>query len=175
MAELSPEPKPILRLLDNLIAVNRDASASVALALRHVKDPALVVELQRMASSHDAFVDQLERARGAYCADAAPTGSFTGGLHRVWIRVRSAVPVTPQRGVLREVLRGARFALRHYHATLQQHHVLPVGLIALIAEQRQTIKLFRERMRAWWRSGELPTLAAPVSTTSATLAIPALR
>jgi uncharacterized protein (TIGR02284 family) len=173
MPEAVSEAQPILGILDNLIAVNRDAAARLSLALGQVRDGELSVEIQRFAQRRLVFVEQLERARSAYCANAAPpSGSLAGGLHRAWIRIRTSVPLQQQHGLLRELLRGERFSLKHYHAAVLQYRVLPVGLIALIGEQHLEIKAFREQLRAFWRTGKLPSRSAPVPTTSATVAVP---
>lgn len=76
-------------VLDNLIALNRDATLGYQLAEKQLQDPTYQERCRACSAQRKAYVQQLSQTMARYGGEPPDSQEHTNVLHDSWIRIES--------------------------------------------------------------------------------------
>jgi uncharacterized protein (TIGR02284 family) len=144
----------ILSLLHNLIAISRDGEEGFKQAAEHARSEKLKQVFATYSRQRHDFVaqlQQLERRFGENKVDES--SSATGGLHRAWIGIRTALTSEDDQALLEEAERGEDAAKAAFQEAQRDFAQLPVDVRSTIAAQSAQVRQAHDDVRNMRDSG----------------------
>lgn len=125
--------------LQNLLVKNYDAEKGFAKAMNDAKDGSLKNFLKHQAAQRSRFANELDKEIRNLNEKPKESGSVTGGLHRTWIDIKTAVTGEKDEAVLEECIRGEKASVEEYEERLQKNN-FPPHVSSLLNNQLSEIK-----------------------------------
>lgn len=128
--------------LQELLEKNYDAEKGFKNAIEDSKDRGLKHFLKTQALQKNRFVTELDAIIRTLNEEPKEKGSTTGGLHRTWMDIKTALSSNKDEAVLEECLRGEKASRKEYEEKLDNKFLPPEISRVLqkhLAEIKETI------------------------------------
>ncbi|WP_050028480.1 PA2169 family four-helix-bundle protein [Verrucomicrobium sp. BvORR034] len=144
----------ILSLLHNLIGVSRDGEEGFKQAAEHARAEKLKQVFANYSHQRHDFVTQLQELERRFGeTDVDEKGSATGGLHRAWIGLRTALTSNDDQALLEEAERGEDAAKAAFEDAQRDFAELPVDVRSAIAAQSAQVRQAHDEVKKLRDSG----------------------
>lgn len=117
------DQKKSVKKLNELLEKSYDAKKGYTEAADDVKDPALKNYFREKAAKRTAFAGELSSEVRTLGGDPKTSGSAAGGLHRVWMDLKSSLSGNSEEAILEECIRGDKASVKNYQEVLDNEHV----------------------------------------------------
>lgn len=134
-------------ILNDLVAVCRDAEAGYRLAAEHATEPELKAFLEGLAAQRTKFAAELEAEVRKLGGDRVAGGTLIALAHRGLMGLRAIWAKENPEAVLSECERGERLALKHYAAAMEGE--LPRELEQMVESQWAEVKKALADLAGW--------------------------
>ncbi|MDP9053060.1 MAG: PA2169 family four-helix-bundle protein [Acidobacteriota bacterium] len=132
--------------LNGLIETCKDGEEGFRTAAEKLNHPGIKSEFLRFSLQRASFAGELQAEVTRMGSEPAQSGSTAGGIHRGWIRLKSAITGDTDQGILEEAERGEDAALKNYHDALAKN--LPSDIQAIVSRQWQEIQQTHNTVKA---------------------------
>ncbi|QED36920.1 PA2169 family four-helix-bundle protein [Antarcticibacterium arcticum] len=126
--------------LQELLEKNLDAEKGFKNALDETKNVHLKQFFKKQAIQKNRFVTELDYVIRSLNEEPKEKGSTLGGLHRVWMDLKTSLSGDKDEAVLEEVIRGEKASEKEYEEKLKDHF-FPVDIAELLNKQLAEIRL----------------------------------
>lgn len=133
----------VIKILDHLISLNRDAVEGFNTAAELVENPQYATICREFAEQREQFINELVHMVNGYGGNPTDTQTIASVIHEAWMNIRQMVS-GDDAAVLAECDRGEDVAVETYHAALQES--LPEDVETLIRAQFARLKGAYERI-----------------------------
>lgn len=134
--------KELVGHLQELIEKNLDAEKGFKNALEETKNAHLKQFFKKQAVQRNKFVTELDFVLRSLNEEPKEKGSALGGIHRVWMDIKTSLTGDKDEAVLEEVIRGEKASEKEYEEKLKDYffpHDISELLNRQLAEIRMTL------------------------------------
>jgi len=142
--------KEAISVLNDLIETSIDGEKGFHTAAEDAKNPEIKAYLLSRSSECKAAVAELQAEVHALGGDPETSSSAAGGVHRLWVELKSALSGKTDEAVLDEVESGEDHALKAYKEAAQKavDKNLPVNVTSLIQRQLAGTQANHDKVKA---------------------------
>lgn len=123
----------IVSTLNSLIETCKDGEEGFRTCAENINSPQLKSTLNQHAKECAMGAQELQKLVSTLGGEAETSSSLSGGLHRGWIDVKSAVTGKDEESILNECERGEDMAVESYRDALEQD--LPEDIRFVVEKQ----------------------------------------
>lgn len=134
-----------VKLLNGLIDISRDGMEGFRKCAEDADDSQLKMYFQDRAKDCEEAVQTLSTEVRQYGGEPDTSGTITGGLHRAWIDIKTALTNKDNLAVLEECERAEDTAVTAYENALKEE--MPDNLRSLIGRQLEGARKNHQRVR----------------------------
>ena len=152
-SDIKPK-EDIIAVLHDLIEISRDGEEGFKQAAENARSTKLKQVFADYSRQRHQFVSelqQLERRFGE--SDVDESGSATGGLHRAWINLRTALSSQDDQAILDEAERGEDAAKAAFEKAQREEADLPVDVRSAINAQAAQVRQAHDEVKRLRDSG----------------------
>jgi uncharacterized protein (TIGR02284 family) len=142
--------KEAISVLNDLIETSIDGEKGFHTAAEDAKNPEIKAYLLSRSTECKTAVAELQAEVRALGGDPETSSSAAGGVHRLWVELKSALSGKTDEAVLNEVESGEDHALKAYKEASQKavEKNLPVNVTALIQRQLAGTQANHDKVKA---------------------------
>lgn len=142
--------KEAISVLNDLIETSIDGEKGFHTAAEDAKNPEIKAYLLSRSSECKTAVAELQAEVRALGGDPETSSSAAGGVHRLWVELKSALSGKTDEAVLNEVESGEDHALKAYKEASQKavEKNLPVNVTSLIQRQLAGTQANHDKVKA---------------------------
>lgn len=142
--------KESISVLNDLIETSIDGEKGFHTAAEDIKNPEIKAYFLSRSTECKSAVAELQAEVRALGGDPDDSSSATGGLHRLWVELKSAVTGKSDEAVLNEVERGEDHALKAYKDASKKavEKNLPINITSLIQRQLAGVQANHDKVKA---------------------------
>jgi uncharacterized protein (TIGR02284 family) len=142
--------KESISVLNDLIETSIDGEKGFHTAAEDVKNPEIKAYLLSRSSECKTAVAELQAEVRALGGDPETSSSAAGGVHRLWVELKSALSGKTDEAVLNEVESGEDHALKVYKEAQEKavEKNLPVNVTSLIQRQLAGTQANHDKVKA---------------------------
>lgn len=138
--------KELVGNLQELMEKNLDAEKGFKNALEDTKNAHLKRFFKKQAVQKNKFVTELDFVLRSLNAEPKEKGSTLGGLHRVWMDLKTSLSGDKDEAVLEEVIRGEKASEKEYEEKLKENH-FPPDISELLNRQLAEIRMTLSKVK----------------------------
>lgn len=128
----------IVENLQDLLVKNYDASEMFAKAMEKSQSYNLKNYLKKQAAQRSHFATEITDELRQLNEEPKEKGSFSGGLHRTWIDLKTALSSNKDEAILEECIRGEKASVEEYEDKLEKFN-FPPRISNVLHKQSQEI------------------------------------
>jgi uncharacterized protein (TIGR02284 family) len=142
--------KEAISVLNDLIETSIDGEKGFHTAAEDAKNPEIKAYLLSRSTECATAVRELQAEVRALGGDPETSSSAAGGVHRLWVELKSALSGKTDEAVLNEVESGEDHALKAYKEASQKavEKNLPVNVTSLIQRQLAGTQANHDKVKA---------------------------
>ncbi|MEQ7917966.1 PA2169 family four-helix-bundle protein [Xanthomonas sp. WHRI 1810A] len=142
--------KEAISVLNDLIETSIDGEKGFHTAAEDAKNPEIKAYLLSRSTECKTAVAELQAEVRALGGDPETSSSAAGGVHRLWVELKSALSGKTDEAVLNEVESGEDHALKAYKEASQKavEKNLPVNVTSLIQRQLAGTQANHDKVKA---------------------------
>jgi uncharacterized protein (TIGR02284 family) len=142
--------KEIISVLNELIETSIDGEKGFHTAAEDAKNPEIKAYLLSRSSECKTAVAELQAEVRAKGGDPETSSSAAGGVHRLWVELKSALSGKTDEAVLNEVESGEDHALKAYKEASQKavEKNFPIEVTSLIQRQLAGTQANHDKVKA---------------------------
>jgi len=142
--------KDSISVLNDLIETSIDGEKGFHTAAEDAKNPEIKAYLLSRSAECKTAVAELQAEVRALGGDPETSSSAAGGVHRLWVELKSALSGKTDEAVLNEVESGEDHALKAYKEAHQKavEKNLPVNVTSLIQRQLAGTQANHDKVKA---------------------------
>jgi uncharacterized protein (TIGR02284 family) len=142
--------KEAISVLNDLIETSIDGEKGFHTAAEDAKNPEIKAYLLSRSAECKTAVAELQAEVRALGGDPETSSSAAGGVHRLWVELKSALSGKTDEAVLNEVESGEDHALKAYKEASQKavEKNLPVNVTSLIQRQLAGTQANHDKVKA---------------------------
>lgn len=142
----------VISVLNDLIETSKDGEQGFRTCAEDISDPQMKNFFTERAQSCTTAAAELQEMVISLGGNPETRGSASGGLHRRWVDIKSAITGKDDEAILNECERGEDVAVKSYRTALEKE--LPPDIRALVERQYQgtlknhdQVKALRDQIR----------------------------
>lgn len=142
--------KEAISVLNDLIETSIDGEKGFKTSAEDIKNPEIKAYFNSRSDGCAAAVRELQAEVRAQGGDPETSSTAAGGVHRLWVELKTALTGKSDEAILNEVERGEDHALKAYkeakEKSLEKH--LPATVTALIERQLVGVQANHDKVKA---------------------------
>jgi uncharacterized protein (TIGR02284 family) len=142
--------KEAISVLNDLIETSIDGEKGFHTSAEDIKNPEIKAYFLSRSAECATAVRELQAEVRALGGDPETSSSAAGGVHRLWVELKSALTGKSDEAILNEVERGEDHALKAYKDAHQKavEKNLPVSVTSLIQRQLPGVQANHDKVKA---------------------------
>jgi uncharacterized protein (TIGR02284 family) len=137
---MSTYTETIGKKLNTLLEKTYDAEKGYKKASENIENLVLKTFFTQKSEQRYTFGHTLKTEITSFGQKVEKGGSFTGGVHRAWMDLKSLFSSNDEEAILEEVIRGEKAAIEDYKDVLSENN-LPPSTATILTQQMNQIEL----------------------------------